>query len=136
MIPNFTALDQRLESKVKRYQRKMARQVKGSRRRNRTRRLLARAYSRLARFRRYVMHLMSAMLTKTHIVVEDLHVKGMMKLRSLAPKLQRLGLGEFLRQLRYKAPLNGKHCLTVSRWFPRLKAVLGLWESQSCPDAS
>ena len=121
IIPNFTALDQRLESRVRKYQRKMARQIKGSRRRARTKQLLARAYSRLARFRRYVLHLMSALLTKTHIVIEDLHVKGMFKLRSLAPKLQRLGLGEFLRQLKYKAPLNGKHCLEVSRWFPSSK---------------
>ena len=121
IIPSFTALDHRLESRVKRYQRKMARQVEGSNRHKRTRRLLARAYSRLARFRRYVLHILSAMLSKTHIVVEDLHIKGMFKLRSLAPKLQRLGLGEFLRQLRYKAPLNGKHCLEVSRWFPSSK---------------
>ena len=120
-VHHFSATDHRLESRVRKYQRKMARQVKGSRRRRRTMKLLARAYSKLARFRRYMLHILSATLTKTHVVVENLHIKGMFRLRNLSPKLQRLGLGEFLRQLRYKAPLNGKYCLEVGRWFPSSK---------------
>ena len=43
------------------------------------------------------------------------------KLRSLAPKLQKIGLGEFRRQLQYKAPLMGRRCIVIDRWFPSSK---------------
>ena len=122
VIEGFTIQDRLLESKVKKCQRKMARQQKGSRRRKRTRLLLAKAHSKLRRHRNYLLHIMShGWYRKYHLCIEDLNVKGMKGLRSLAPKLHRIGLGEFRRQLEYKAPLMGRRCIVIDRWFPSSK---------------
>ena len=122
VIQGFSIQDQRLECKVKRYQRKMSRQRKGSRRRKRTRLLLARAYSKLRRHRNFLLHIMShGWYRKYHLAIEDLNVKGMKGLRSIAAKLQKIGLGEFRRQLEYKAPLMGRRCIVIDRWFPSSK---------------
>ena len=55
------------------------------------------------------------------IVLEDLNVKGMLTNRTLARAISDVGLGEFKRQLMYKARYAGIEVKQVSRWFPSSK---------------
>jgi len=55
------------------------------------------------------------------IVIEDLHVSGMMKNHSLARAISDVGFSEFRRQLEYKAAYAGSLVYTVSRWEPSSK---------------
>jgi len=55
------------------------------------------------------------------IVLEDLHVRGMLKNRKLSRAIADVGMSEFRRLLEYKAKLAGSLIYTVSRWEPSSK---------------
>ena len=55
------------------------------------------------------------------IILEDLNVKGMIKNHKLAKAIQELNLGEFRRQLEYKAKWYGRDIVFVDRFFPSSK---------------
>ncbi len=59
------------------------------------------------------------------IVLEDLHIAGMLKNRRLSRAIADVGLYEFRRQLEYKARQSGVAIQTVSRWFPSSKTCSG-----------
>ena len=63
------------------------------------------------------------MLTRTfqQIVIEDLHVKGMVRNRKLARAISDMGWGRFRQMLTYKAVAYGAEVLVASRWFPSSK---------------
>jgi putative transposase len=52
------------------------------------------------------------------IVLEDLHVRGMQRNRSLALSLGDASLGELCRQLAYKSEWHGARLVIVDRFFP------------------
>ena len=55
------------------------------------------------------------------ICMEDLNVKGMMKNRHISKAVQQQGLGEFRRQMEYKAAWNGIKVIIADRFFPSSK---------------
>ena len=55
------------------------------------------------------------------IVLEDLHIQGMLKNRKLSRAINDIGLGEFKRQLTYKAMQAGIEVKQVARWYPSSK---------------
>ncbi|WP_234413262.1 RNA-guided endonuclease InsQ/TnpB family protein [Anabaena sp. WA102] len=55
------------------------------------------------------------------IVVENLHVKGMMQNHCLAKSIQQVGWGMFCTMLKYKAENEGKIYQEVDRFFPSSK---------------
>jgi putative transposase len=55
------------------------------------------------------------------VVIEDLHVSGMLKNHHLAQAIGDVGFGEFRRQLTYKAAWYGCQVVVVSRWEPTSK---------------
>ena len=55
------------------------------------------------------------------IVLEDLHVKGMVKNHCLASAIADVGMGELRRQIEYKADWNGRTVVVADRWFPSSK---------------
>ena len=61
--------------------------------------------SRIAAIRADGLHKLTTRLVQTYreIVIEDLHVKGMMQNRKLARAISDMGLGMFRRMLTYKA---------------------------------
>ena len=54
------------------------------------------------------------------ICIEDLSVKGLAKTK-LAKSVLDAGLGEFRRQLEYKAIWNRRHLIVLDRWYPSSK---------------
>ena len=59
--------------------------------------------------------------TKSVIVAEDLHVRGMLKNHKLARAISDVGMGEFRRQLEYKTTWYGSRLMIADRFFPSSK---------------
>lgn len=55
------------------------------------------------------------------IVLEDLHVSGMLKNHRLSRAIADVGMFEFRRQIEYKARAAGVQVKFVSRWYPSSK---------------
>lgn len=111
------------ENNLKRKQRMLSRKKKGSNRQNRARRLVARAHERVACARKDHLHKLSRRIVNENqvIVVEDLHVKGIMKNHSLAKATADVGWGMLSGFLEYKAARAGKAFVKCDRWYPSSK---------------
>ena len=106
--------------KLRRLNRELARRVKFSANWHRTKRKLARLHARIAAVRTDALHKLTTRLTETYqeIVLEDLHVKGMVQNRKLARAISDMGLGRFRQMLSYKAAVTGTTVIVADRWFP------------------
>ena len=109
--------------KLKRMQRRLARQVKGSKRREKQKEAIALQHYKIRCIRQDAIHKTTTMLTSQfkNIVIEDLNVRGMMKNHRLALSISDVGFYEFKRQLIYKAELKGNVITIADRWFPSSK---------------
>jgi putative transposase len=126
IIPNPRALEGSLR-KLRRLNRELARRTPGSRRRNRTRRRLARTYARTANLRRDALDKLTTSIATQHgtVVVEDLHVAGMVRNRRLARAIADTGMGELRRQLAYKTTWYGSRLVVANRFYPSSKTCSG-----------
>jgi putative transposase len=88
---------------------------------------IARLHAQVACARRDGLHKLSARLTSVYgtVVVEDLNVAGMMSNRRLARHIAGVGMGEFRRQVGYKAAWRGGRAAVADRWFPSSKMCSG-----------
>lgn len=132
--------------RLARAQRTLARKTKGSNNRRKQRQRVARLHERVANQRRDFLHQTTHRLTRENqaLAVEDLNVQGMMAAprpkqdeqgnylpngrsakRGLARSLANVGLGEFARQLRYKALWRGVTLLECGRFEPSSKTCSG-----------
>ncbi|MDT2006032.1 IS200/IS605 family element transposase accessory protein TnpB [Rhodococcus opacus] len=84
---------------------------------------IARLHSYVANARRDGLHKLSTRLVRSHtvVVVEDLNVAGMVRNRKLARNVAGVGMGEFRRQLEYKAGWSGRRVQVADRWYPSSK---------------
>lgn len=89
----------------------------------RTQTRIARLHAYVANARADGLHKLSSRLVHTHttVVVEDLHVAGMVRNRRLARHIAGVGMGEFRRQLEYKAAWSGATVHVADRWYPSSK---------------
>jgi putative transposase len=116
---------------LRRLQRQAARRIgpdrrtrrRPSRRWQRSQARIAKLHTAVANARRDGLHQLSIRLVRTHgtVVVEDLHVAGMLKNRWLARHIAGVGMGEFRRQLEYKAGRAGGRVHVADRWYPSSK---------------
>ena len=108
---------------LKRQQRALARKQKGSHRRNRQRLKVARLHARIAAMRQDFLHKITTALVQRAdvIALEDLNVKGMLKNHHLAGAIADVGMGEFRRQIEYKAAWRGRKVIVVDRFAPTSK---------------
>ena len=122
VIPNPRALGARLKT-LRKAQQALTRRVKGSARRERAKERVAKLYARVADVRADVMNKATTMIARNYSVVcvEDLNVAGMVKNHHLARSVSDAALGEFRRQLEYKAARNGAVLCVVGRWYPSSK---------------
>lgn len=111
------------EKNLKRKQRGLSRKKKGSNGRNKARKLVARAYERVACSRKDHLHKLSRRIVNENqvIVVEDMHVKGILKNHNLAKAVGDAGWGLLLAFLKYKAGRAGKSFVKCDRWYPSSK---------------
>ncbi len=107
-------LFRQLESKLRRAHRSLSRKKKGSKRRLKAKKRLARIYLKIADQRSDFTHRISKRIVKSFdlIVVEDLNIKAMRKGR-FSKSIADAGWGQFLCQLSYKAERAGKTFVRV-----------------------
>ena len=123
-------------NKLRRLDRQLARKQKGSTNHEKAKLRRARLYYMITCQRQDHLHQLSSSLarTKSVIVVEDLHVRGMQKNRRLALSIGDAGFGEFRRQLAYKSEWYGATLVIADAFIrPRRPARLVAGESQASP---
>ncbi|WP_292761017.1 RNA-guided endonuclease TnpB family protein [Nostoc sp. NOS(2021)] len=111
------------EKNLKRKQQKLARKQKGSNSRNRYRKVVAKVYERVSNSRLDFLHKLSYKLVSDSqsVIVENLHVKGMVRFSYLAKSISDVGWGTFTNFLAYKLERNGGKLVEIDRWFPSSK---------------
>ena len=97
--------------------------AKPSKRWLRTNAEVARLHGRVANARGDGLHRLTSALTSRFgtIVVEDLHVVGMLRNHRLARRIADAGWGELRRELDYKTRWRGSDLLVADRWYPSSK---------------
>ncbi len=95
---------------------------------------LARLHARIANIRADFTHKLTTRLCRKNqaVVVEDLHVKGMLANDKLARAISDVGFGMFRSQIEYKAKRFGTRLVIADRWYPstRLCSVCG-WKNEA-----
>jgi putative transposase len=119
MVEPARALRKNL-STLRRLDRQFARKQRGSRNREKAALRRARLHYKVSCQRQDFLHQLSSSLAKAKpvIVLEDLHVKGMARNRSLSLSIGDAGLGELRRQVAYKCDWYGSTLVVVDRFFP------------------
>ncbi len=114
--PNYKALDR----KIRKLQKKLARQPKDSKRRNKTRIQIAKLHSQIADTRKDFLHKLSTKIVKENQVIiwEDLNLSGMVKNRKLARAISQQGWYEFRALCEGKSEKLGRDFRVISRWEP------------------
>lgn len=114
---------QRYEKDLAQAQKHLARKQKGSKSFEKQRRKIARLYEKISNTRGDVLHKVSHQLVSDYdlIVLEDLHVKGMMSNRRLSKYIADASWGTFVRFLEYKADWNDKQVVKIDRFYPSSK---------------
>ena len=113
--------------KVRHYNRIVSRRQKGSRRREKSKRRLARLHYRTSNIRKDFLDKLTTRLCRENqtIVIEDLNVRGMVKNHHLARSVSDIGFFEFRRQLEYKSPMHDVRLVIADQWFPSSKTCSG-----------
>ena len=116
--------------KLRRLQRSYARSRRanpdGSNRQTVLKQQISHAHAEAKAVRHDFLHKLTTRLTKTHgiIVIENLNVKGMLRKaegcggRRRRREMADAALGEFRRQMMYKAGWYGTNLILADRWFP------------------
>ncbi len=104
-------------------QRLLARKAKGSRRRNKQARIVARRHERIANRRKDFLHKLARHYVAENdmIVVEDLNISGMVQNHHLARSIEDASWGMFRRFLSSKAESAGKRIIAVPAHFTSQK---------------
>lgn len=110
----------RLERRIGRLSRSLARKRKGSANRRKAARLLSRLHARIANARKDHLHKVSSKLAKTKsvLVIEDLSVRAMQRSHRLGSSLPDAGLRELRSMLEYKVEWYGASLHVASRFYP------------------
>lgn len=130
VVPNPRHLEV-ARKELRRLQRQASRRVGPDRRTKRTpsnrwrttQARINRLHAFITNARRDGLHKLSSRLVAEHgaVVLEDLNVTGMMSNRRLARHVAGVGMGEFRRQVEYKAAWAGVHTHVANRWYPSSK---------------
>ena len=109
--------------RLARAQRVLARRKPGSKRRERQRLKVARIHSRISDARKDALDKLTTQLVREYDVlcIEDLNVRGMVKLPTLAKHISCASFGTFRTMLEYKATWYGKEVRVADRFFPSSK---------------
>ena len=113
--------------RLRRLNKQLARQQKGSNRRERTRRRIAKLHQRIQDMRNDAHHKATSAIAKLAgtVCVEDLNVGGMVKNRRLARAVSDAGMSGFLTKLAYKCGWYGARLVEVGRFYPSSKTCSG-----------
>jgi len=116
---NPKALEKKL-AQLRRYQRRVSRRVKGSHRREAAKRRVARLHQKIAYIRKNAAHQATCAIVRMAdtLVVESLSVAGMMKSKLHSRATADAAMGDFLRQVGYKADWQHRKAIEADRFYP------------------
>jgi putative transposase len=114
--PDYSKLDR----KIRKLHKKLARQPKDSQRRNKTRIQIAKLHNQIADVRKDFLHKLSSKIVSENevVVLEDLNVSGMVKNHKLARAISLQGWGDFRMLCQAKSQKFGRTFHVISRWEP------------------
>ena len=108
------------EARLRREQRRLSRKQKGSKNREKQRRVVSGCHARIADVRHDFLHKVTHELTHDSqvrtVFIEDLDVRGMQRNHHLAKSVNDASFGEFVRQLTYKGQSYGVNVIRIGRW--------------------
>jgi putative transposase len=109
-----------LDKRIRKLQKKLARQTKDSKRRNRTRIKIAKLHNQISDTRKDFLHKLSTKIVSENqaIVLEDLNVSGMVKNRKLSRAISLQGWREFRTLCEGKSEKLNRDFHVISRWEP------------------
>lgn len=111
------------EKKLAKKQRIAARKVKGSNRRKKAIKIVARVYEQVSNVRQDYLHKLSRKIVDNNqiVVVENLFVLGMVRNHKLAKAISDTGWETFVNFLSYKLERSNGKLVELNRWFPSSK---------------
>ncbi len=114
---------EKAEARLAVLQRRLSRKQKGSKRRDRARKAVARQYEVVRNKRTNFIHQVTSKIVRENqtIIIEDLNVEGMLKNHCLAKHISSASWSEFFRQLQYKCDWYGKNLIRIGRFEPSSK---------------
>jgi len=109
--------------RLRRWGRKVSRRQRGSSRRDRAKRVLARVHAKVKNIRRDFLHQLSTRLCRENqaLGVESLAVTNLLRNGKLALSIADASWGEFLRQLHYKGSIFDCEVIEAERFYPSSK---------------
>ncbi|MEU4614584.1 RNA-guided endonuclease InsQ/TnpB family protein [Streptomyces umbrinus] len=113
--------ERRDRARLEKAQRELSRKATGDgANRAKARRKVARIHARITERRRDGLHKLTSRLVRENqtLVIEDLHVRNMVKNRSLARAISDVAWRELRMMLEYKCSWYGRELVVVDRWFP------------------
>ncbi|MFX0065666.1 MAG: RNA-guided endonuclease InsQ/TnpB family protein [Candidatus Hermodarchaeota archaeon] len=121
-VPQLQFLQRSLR-KLRRLSKAHSRKKNGSNNRKKSAMNLARFQRRVANSRRNFHHKLSHYLVKSHdvIVLEDLHLKGLIRNKKLSSYWVDQAHGELQKLISYKGKKYGTTVIKADRWFPSSK---------------
>ena len=114
--PSYSKLDRR----IRRKQRKLSRQVKGSKRREKVRLQIAKLHNKISDTRKDFLHKLSTRVVNENqvIALEDLNVSGLVKNRKLARAISLQGWRQFRVLCEAKSQKLSREFVVINRWEP------------------
>jgi putative transposase len=114
--PSYSKADR----KIRKLQRKLARQQKDSKRRDITRIRIAKLHNQITDTRKDFLHKLSTKVVRENqvVILEDLNISGMLKNHKLARAIGQQGWREFRNFCEAKCEKSGRIFQVISRWEP------------------
>ena len=111
------------EKQLKRLQRKLSRQVKGSKNYTKTKIRIARLHSKIRNSRKHnIINIVNDIVKDNDIIVsENLNVKGMSKNHNLAKSIIDASFNMICNMLKWKTTIQGKYYYQVDTFYPSSK---------------
>ncbi len=112
-----------MKDKLRRSQRSLARKKKGSNRREKQKRVVAKLHEKVRNQRNDYLHKTTTGIVRRFntICIEDLNIQGMVKNKNLSLAIAEIGWGIFIRMLIYKSELGGINLIKIGRYDPSSK---------------
>ena len=109
-----------VKKRIKGLQKGLSRCKPSSKNRYKIKLKIQRAYMKLKNIRKHLIHDVTNKLVKENdiIVMENLNIRGMYQLHSMAKSLTNIPLSEIKRVLEYKCNWQNKKLLTINRFYP------------------
>ena len=124
------------KNQIKKLQRRLSRQEKGSNRYKKTKYRLAKMHKWLANIRMDHNHKLSSRIAKDYdlVSIETLKIEEMKrKSKPVAKAIADTGWAIFLLMLAYKCPLQGHHLIKTNQWLPSSKGCHNCGNKQDIP---